>query len=720
MVANIKRTATQTPIGSLATYAVTQTATPRDPRDTSGQIPTFSATMADTSGDSKTLIGEGVTLEDWTGTVLDGTVTQVVKGAESGLSQLDTASIFSKINTEQTTFPIVVDETYYNPGEAVFRHWLLKCGIPEYRIEGTLLHYITPSRWSPSDWVGGTAPTYDLSSWGYAADSIPQWKWNGSDTDTSAIYVPTTGTYMNPIQVNPVQGIVLGGSFQHPVNAQEFRVSTNIASVGNIVYTLRRATNTYTLVEKIGAAAETVLATTSWTHTQNAPYWVFCQIKANAATPTKIDVMFRFMEKDTVTGQQYTTDSSVTVGVVSQLTSQPLPFQLNRLTVLHGFIARQPTLQTVYPDAQVIVNLSSGSNYKYQKHCTYTPGFTGNVWDKIREYCAIFDIDVALQNGQIIFSDKDARTFDGTNYIPLGPISKAAFVEQVNNRESAKYVQVDYSLPVKDALGVNNSLIWKADSVYSLNQGELQVQTVQTNASFASLTQPVMVTGVPVPYTLSTGAYVVTGNDGFIVDPQWWSDNGGSLKVEPTKTAGEIKITMQAPSIDTSRAPYRISEGVADRPAIYVRGQGFQSDKNVTSMVSATGAANPSQETASAFKSPFTANKLVAANVCAKLAVAYGTSESYANFHVKRTEYTPGTNKTPLGQSIYFNGSVYRVIQQTVEPAGITVTKADRNNTLRIINGEYWTGKTIAQWNALFGGKKIRTVNVAPLPHYES
>lgn len=722
MVANIKKTDTQTPLGQLAVYGVTQTAIPRDPRDTSGQIPTYSATIANTVGDSKTLIGEHVTLEDWTGTVIDGTVTQVSKGGQSGISQLDSTSIFSKINTDQTTLPIVVDETQFNPGEAVFRHWLLKCGISEYRIDGTLLHYIAPSNWSPSDWVGtGGAPTYDLSSWGYSANSVPQWKWVGSDTDSSAMYTATTGTYMNPLEVNPVQGIVLGGSFQYPVAAQEFRVSTNILSTGaNVVYTLRRATNTWSLVEKIGSAAETILATANWTRTQNAPMWVFCQINANVSDPTKIDVMFRFMEKDTVTGAQYTTDSAVTTGVVSLLRNRPRPFQLNRLGVLRGFIANQPTLQTAYPNAQIQVSLASGSTYKAQKHTAYTPGFTGNVWDKIREYCSIFDIDVFLQNGLITFRDKDALGFDGTNYIPMSPISKEAFIEQANNRESAKYVQVDFGAPIVDSNGVNNNLIWKADSVYSLNQGELQVQTVQTNASFASVSQPVMVTGVPVPYTLSTGAYVVTGADGFIVDPTWWANNGGSLVVAPTKNSGELTITMQAPSVSTTRAPYRISEGVADRPAIYVRGQGIKFDTNITSVVSATGAANAAAEIGTNFKSTFVTSKLIATNVCAKLAVAYGNSESYATFNVKRAEYVPGVDKTPVGHSIYYNGSAYRVTQQTTDHAGFTINRADRNNTLRIINGEYWTGKTIHDWNILFGGKKLRTVNVAPLPHYES
>src|SRR4030095_2341455 len=142
-------------------------------------------------------------------------------------------------------------------------------------------------------------------------------------------------------------------------------------------------------------------------------------------------------------------------------------------------------------------------------------------------------------------------------FIPANNWKKSQLVEKIQARDDARSVEIVY----RERKNTSNlSLMWKADSVYSLDKGETKVETIQTDSTFTYVTQPIPVSGVPVPYTWSYSSYVITGNDGYIVDPQWWLDNGGSVKVEMTEKSGEVKVTMQAPPVDTVRAPYRLSE----------------------------------------------------------------------------------------------------------------------------------------------------------------
>jgi hypothetical protein len=224
-----------------------------------------------------------------------------------------------------------------------------------------------------------------------------------------------------------------------------------------------------------------------------------------------------------------------------------------------------------------------------------------------------------------------------------------------------------------------------------------------------------------VPYTSSFGSYVIWGNDGYVVDPQWWKDNGGSITVQPTGVHGEIELTFQAPTVDTVRAPYRVSEGVADRPALYIMGKGLKQKKAKTVKVY-TGYPEAAQDVGVKLESPFVVTKLMALNAGNKLSAGYGSTDSTLSFDISQAEKTApelvSDPTTPLNESVYYAGSHYRIEAQTVNHGKISVGTARRHNTIAGVNGEFATGKTIADWNVLHAGKVIRDTNIAPLPRY--
>lgn len=715
-----------TSVGTLANYSLSHSAVPVDPKDTGGQIPTFNALIADITGDPKTLIDTDVALEDWTGSVSTGRVVSVSTN-NNGKAAIDSSTIFERLNTTQTTLPIIYSElASVDPVRDALTHWMLMAGITPEILQGKVLQYI-PSGVSGSN------------TFGYIADSISKYRFFGPP-DSYVKFVPSAATHANPIEVNPAQSVIVGGAFTLANTLSEFRILTNnTRDTGAVIYTLRRNGSTWTLREKVGSAAEVVLLTKTWSPANtNNTFYAFAQIKANAVAD-KVDITLRLMESQDVTLNTVYSDTTVT-GVTSSLRLRPKPYAVeigynSTLTAGHTnydgpdayFMLESPNLPTVFPELAYNITTSEDSlSESFKARMPFKiPGFTANVWEKIREFCALLELDISFERGKIVISMRSSKreTLYDHNFIPALDIAKSNIAENANNRDTARSVEVVYRELVGDENKFSSALLWKADSVYSLEKGETREEVIQTNSSYVFLHQPIAVGGVPVPYTSSYSSYVITGNDGYIVDPNWWVDNGGSIRVEQTGISGEIKLVMQAPTVDSVRAPYRISEGVADRPALYVLGYGMQlSEPKVVKVY--TGAGDAAQDVGTKYDSIFCTKKLMAFNAGHKLAVSFGSAESKIQFVVSQADQLAPVSSsdplTPLADSVYWKGSYYRIVEESIGHGSISVDSAPRYNTVRVLNGEFATGKTIADWNALHAGKLIRDVNLAPLPNYVS
>jgi hypothetical protein len=727
---SLTRTDTGVPIGLLASYSVRASATPFNPVDSSGEIPSFNATITDAGFDVKKLIGSYVTLRDWTGfrffteptgQVSNGRVTAVRKSASSGAATLDASSIFERLNTEQTTLPILQADTLDYPVSEAINHWLLMCGVTPYNIEGNLHTYLSK-----------------YSNIGYLGQSSYKWRYFGPPTNYKDYVTTETalGGDAPRLEVNPSQTLTLGIRVPWDLTLSEYRINGYLPHLySDVIYTLRRVDNNWSLMEKIGTAAATTLKTWSFAPANSSDVFFMAQLSANAADD-KADITFRALQYDYVNQNSVITDST-TVGVTTTFRNRPIPRRMqlgwdSALTTGRvynspdiAFITEDATLQSVYPQPQTWVQpylITPPSAADIAKMPDFIPGFTGNVWDKLRELCAILDLDIEYVNGRLAVRAREAKRLqtNGT-YIPARRLYKNSLTEQIQDRETARTVEVNYyeRQPKAD----NMHVMYKADSVYTLEKGETKVEKIQTNNSFIYLNQPIPVAGVPVPYTSPFGSYVITGADGYIVDPVWWRDNGGSITVKTTNVSGEIEITMQAPTIDTVRAPYRVSEGVADRPALYIVGYGL-AFKEPETMTIYTGNSRAAQEVGATLDSQFVTKKLIGMNAGHRLAEVYGSGEATISFNVSRSDEEDlgdsAMNPTALGDAVYWSGSYYRIVNQTVTPAGVQYSDCHTFNTIATLNGEFAEGSTIADWNALHTGETIADTNVAPLPTYES
>lgn len=757
-------------------YTLNLSSVPLDPRDTSTQVPNFTVNVADLDVSPRSLSGKQVTFTDWTGNPTTATISGVNSSTPSTAS-VDGVTLFDRINTVQTTYPLVNTNV-----EDVLRHWCLMAGVPPYRMPDRLLHCVDMGRDRNGRygyWAEGAGNVwFTTARWqdsGMPDLGVPEI----SLPSTLPVFVPSKDKLGQPLTVDAAHSLLISTQFKNGTNYSTAHIDnptpTLGASQGGYRLIVRRSKSAWTLsaynYDTSGnLTTETVLITGVYNIAGTAASnpFVFILLKANAATPANWDITMRIMEDGAA--QTVPAFNPVITDFTATNVAPPAPLgspkaialTYDRLGASAGpplmfAISETSTLPGTYPTRQLRFGSATDDNAALNggSPLANVPGSTENVWDKLRSFCSVYNIDVSYVNGAIVFTDRsNVQTDVATGaFIPAYPLPLGTVTERTQQRNRARRVQVVWSQIKNTSADCNNILLYKADQVYSLNQGEYKEQIVQaglpvkngsstatnpTTATFATLIQPTPVNGEPVPYPVGYGStYTVTGNDGYIVDPQWWKDNGGSITVEPTDKAGEIKLKMQAPGVSTTRAPYRISEGVADRPALYISGSGLPVTKQTLSVY--TGDATAPTDVGIVLDAPWITDQLTAYNAAYKLACYFSGASSSISFQVQKTSlkteqrYTGGVlsqypniagtdvsgntpyEPVPMNQSFYYDGAYFRTKSLTLTPDSLNVTETEMNNTIGVINGEFATGKTVADWNRLYGNLTIREFNLNPL-----
>lgn len=788
-------------IGKLNNYTLNLSSVPLDPRDTSTQLPNWTAALSDLDVAPRSLSGKKVTLTDWTGNPSNSRVSAVNSTSFSQTS-VDGATLFERLNASQTVHPLVNTTV-----EDVLLHWCVMSGVPTYQLPDRLLYCYDAGR-SRNQRYGyiADAPTDRLS---VNATGLGWDQTQTASTGSSVAYLDRTGAgnVGAPLYIDAVRSVLFSAQFANaytdsyaeavfmiPTAGQGFKLSSGgtTRTYWEGALWIQRNGNVWTVYTDLAQGAtdniKTILtANYALQGNSKSNPFVFLLCSANAQDPSKVDFTLRIIEDgSTLTPasvQSAVTDFTVK-GVSTWLSQYPQIFQIKLayprasdlnwaaygLPVPAGTspgpanlagISESSTLPTSYPTRQLRFGSASNDTTALNggSPCANIPGFTENVWDQMRMFCSVYNIDIAYLNGAIVFTDRGNAQTDPTTgaFIPAYPVQKGVLSERLQNRDRARRVEVVWNKPgpnYTSAADCNQILLYKADTVQTLDQGEYKEIVVQAGlpakgaaekanpvtATFASLNQPSPVTGEPVPYTNSTGStYTVWGADGYNVPPQWWIDNGGSITVEATDKAGEIKIKMQAPSVTTTRAPYRLSEGTGDHPALYITGSGLPVTEQ--KLQTFTGDPTAAADIGHSLKAPWITDSLTAYNAAFKLAQYFSGATSSVTFQVNKTAmeiestttagsttltpYAPveGMNASgatpyepvPMNQSFSHDGSYFRTKNVAVTPGGFNVTESEMNNTIAVINGEYAASMTIAQWNSMHGQKTIGDFYLTPL-----
>lgn len=333
------------------------------------------------------------------------------------------------------------------------------------------------------------------------------------------------------------------------------------------------------------------------------------------------------------------------------------------------------------------------------------PGFVGNLWDALKQMCTALNYQ--------IYSTGDKIGIARPGKVILTLTEPATSKISVNRANRAQKIEMtNYNL-----VGVENGVFYKSTEVFSLDAGEIQVTTQTIDGTPNTINNPVPVAEMNLAYTTGVGQYVVTGNDGYPIAPQWWIDNGGSITVKTsTEQADEIVITMTAPP-DASRAPYKISEG-EDRPSLWITGTGVT--KRPETMTLYTGDSTAPQEVVTV-DNIFMANKtmvydrgVLACQMYSGPAVTL-TISGVPDLKLTKADLTPITMwfGSLAGSTLLYEDSRYRVVKADYTASGVDLTLV-RYVTIFDFN-RIWAGKTIANFNTAMTGITLGQHSIYPL-----
>jgi hypothetical protein len=355
-------------------------------------------------------------------------------------------------------------------------------------------------------------------------------------------------------------------------------------------------------------------------------------------------------------------------------------------------------------------------------------GWEGNVWDHLKKLCSGVSASATDNVGIEMYIDGNDLVFRKAKTIPANfkKISSEAFT--VDSFDAAKEIAV-YKYATEYAVNrVVRQQERQADGIFKVNENvsitdSMQVEAGQTltkrflvNASLSEIKQPDCVSQIfPLPYSGSTGQYVIVGSDELPVSPAQWISQGGNLTVSLTENPYEIEITVIAPPsvtmptaadpAEVTPAPYKIgveSSGEAEYPALYIVGTGVFFEKSLRIFKTGTSDTITSQTSAVTVDNIFinTDADLSSRGVAAAQA-ACGPSISLSQSVSDSVSF----GLTP-GSIITAKNNKFRVSSAAYNPVGVGIT-ASPCATLGDFNA-VWTGKGFDDFDDIMVAKGIK------------
>lgn len=295
------------------------------------------------------------------------------------------------------------------------------------------------------------------------------------------------------------------------------------------------------------------------------------------------------------------------------------------------------------------------------------PAWKGNVWEYIKMFCIANKADIyADANGNVRLQKIRKNT------IPVTERSGTSM--NVSLLGTSRTVEVyDY-----DTTWEQDSLIYLAEAVYSVNMNErrTEVVDVQNSTISSKIFQPVCVSSIPAGFKGGQGKsiYVVLDTLNIPVSPDWWNSNGGKVTVSVSEdNPMQLEITIQAPNQNNSAyvEPFRLAEyDNEDRPALYICGEGVIVNKILRSVSTGADKNFISRDSKATVDNPFISDSSY--HLLQSAAFATGPSVDVS--------LTIGTSKLEdeinniSGARFFYNNGYYRVASANISESGISIT----------------------------------------------
>lgn len=689
------------PLQKLVSFSVSTSAVPLNPAEGSGAAPSVSIGYIK-GVDPEFALGETNVLTWGTVGTYEGEIVRLSLPEGSDVAAVSQDTALTLLNTELHLFPFIDAAPSTWTAARAIDYWTQQCGLFYDKVPGDCIAYASGYGHTDTYGAGTTSRFYE--------------KLVGGTTST---------TVLNNRSVKTLGSAVTGTTAFHELPKGNVAVSVPknhklVASIGlGIRGTGRTTTVSWNMLDAQDGSHNVSISATSaglitasvagvpvdsTTVAPNGDYRITFSVERVSTTGVIGKLTVHTDDLDGTGALAYTG--------LSQGITYALPAVLRLTDITHvsaggsgAEILRWGTYLSVTQGHPMELPAVQKTLSETVKEFGFVSGFEGNVWSLLNEYCAITRQDISFLESRMRVTSR----ITGLS-VPVGNFSRFSY----DSERREKYKQVAVMNKQSKAVALDDAILWRADSVFQVAAREVFQTTVQTGHSILNVLNPVAVDGIwPFPYKTGAGQYVVTGADGYIIAPAWWNDNGGKVEVSLTGKEGEIAVKITAPIIDTVRAPYRISEGAADRPALYVAGSGILNDPKEVHV--GTGAKNAKEGFDNVFESPFIAGPMETYDTAAAMAAVYSASVADVSFELPNDFYTPTRfGQFPSGTRFTDGKRNYRITSASQTHSKVS-GNAVPNTTIRDYVASYPAGSTIADETARHAGRSIKQFNIKPL-----
>jgi len=245
----------------------------------------------------------------------------------------------------------------------------------------------------------------------------------------------------------------------------------------------------------------------------------------------------------------------------------------------YAYVTPNRTIRMLYTSTKLqgafayYLSLVGIKDYKYYgpQNTAIFPGWTGNVWDKIKQLCTVWQLEVAVVDNGIVVRPSGQTVFvvdkvqEASVHLSIGAPAAKTVTLGYNNASTMN--------PEKKAVGLlSQGVLFDAKDtglVITVNAGETVIQTVTTTNYPAIIDPPSM--GGDLNYA-GTYAVIDSSNPAVAVSPASWLQYGGDIKATENidnQSSLDIYVTGPGVVIPGTVGPYRIASTITGTGVVY-------------------------------------------------------------------------------------------------------------------------------------------------------
>lgn len=337
-------------------------------------------------------------------------------------------------------------------------------------------------------------------------------------------------------------------------------------------------------------------------------------------------------------------------------------------------------------------------------------GGTQNLWERIRELCAAYKIDIVMVGNVITFQPANINTLDSKLFSQLGWSSDIA--------NTARFIEVNYFEVEEQGVEQDQIEVYpfgdnEEASVIQVDRDEVVEVELEIDAWLSEVYQPECVEWVDNrDYSGSEGVYSVIGNDNLPIPPQQWLDAGGALEVQMTDDAETLLVIVTGADLE-DLAPFRIAMSSGNHyNSLHITGYGQRFKRRTIQIATGSSTAVTGDDVGAVVESRWVTSKSLAYDV------GFRVAKSYAGPNLRVEGVLQFSDTNPVASRINFKYHNFRIESVVTTPTGMSIGGSEATTMSDF--DEYWAtrfpdGMTFIDFNEEFGGLTFRDFAMTPL-----